>query len=161
MSFSDDPKMQIGDRDGRHCQECGLPVLQLHSGIQQKGPRSQRGEDDQGNGIILCLPCRAIKFGHTFILAEITIDQYPQYIKQLARELGLDLAAFAERLDRKRPPSGPSVSEWINGAIQTLQFIRYLTDEYTKAGIGSGEASVPDDLATVREQNASSALDKK
>ena len=95
--------------------------------------------------------------GHTcafekLLLSETRSEHCPQYIKQMAWELGLDIVAFSERLDPRNPPSSDSVMAWIDGAIQTLQSIRELADEYAKAGIGSGEVRVPEDFAAEQEQ---------
>jgi len=75
-----------------------------------------------------------------------------KWLGNWAWELGLDIVAFSERLDPRNPPSSDSVMAWIDGAIQTLQSIRELADEYAKAGIGSGEVRVPEDFAAEQEQ---------
>ena len=72
VSLSEEQKRQIWDRDGKHCQECGLPVAQLLGGMPQTHhivPRSLGGEDTSNNATTLCLPCHATKpwkrsFGH-------------------------------------------------------------------------------------------------
>src|SRR5690242_3595040 len=155
MSFSDEQKRRIWDRDDRHCQECGLPVAQPRGGIPQTHhivPRSQGGEDMAKNAITLCLLCHASKLAHTFMLPQTKVEDYPQYIKPLMWDLGLNMIAFAERLDPRNFPSGHSLLAWIDGAMRTLQSIRGLADDCAKAGVGSGELVLPKDFAAEQEQ---------
>jgi hypothetical protein len=139
-------KRQVWARDGRRCQECGIPVAvrggakpQTHHMI----PPSAGGPDDPANLITLCQPCHATKLGHTFMLAQTSADDYPQYIKWSLLDLATNLQAYADAYNPLRPPPAHAVIKMLDLSKRALDNVEGVAVECERRGIGSGEIPLP------------------
>lgn len=148
-------KRRVWQRDGNRCQECGIRVAarggakpQTHHMI----PRSAGGSDDAGNLVTLCQPCHATKLGHTFMLPQTQVEDYPQYIKWFLWDLSTNLLAYAAAYDPMRPPAAPTVLAMLASSIKILQNVNGLVAQCEQQGIGSGEMRLPRSLEEERQE---------
>jgi hypothetical protein len=137
-------KANVLKRDDYRCQECGIRVGErrgLEPHFHHKLPQSAGGKATEDNLITLCGPCHFTKLRHTFRIPQVPVEDYPQYVKWMLREMSIELLAFAERLVESEFPSATYLSDYLGKVKNTLDSVANLVDDCRKAGIGNGVLS--------------------
>jgi len=144
-------KVGVLKRDGYRCQECGIKVQQtgdMQPHFHHKLPKATGGEATEDNLITLCGPCHLTKLGHTFRLEQALVEDYPQYIKWMIREISIDLLAFSERLVASDFPSATYLSGYLEKLRGALDSVAHLINDCREAGVGNGTLTFPEVLET-------------
>lgn len=151
-------KAGVLKRDGYRCQECGIKVQQtgdMQPHFHHKLPKTVGGKTTEDNLITLCGPCHLTKLRHTFRLEQAHIEDYPQYIKWMIREISIDLLAFSERLVASDFPRATYLSCYLEKVRGALNSVAHLIDACREAGIGNGTLTFPE----VPETEATSEIE--
>ena len=149
-NISESLKRKIWKRDRFRCQECGIKVGQaggLRPHTHHKIPKSLGGSDEESNLTTLCQPCHVTKRDHTFMFDRIPVEDFPQFIKYLLRDIGINLLAYAEQLDPRNFPSPVQTANHINKAQEALQVVNALVEDCRDEGIGTGNLELVEDPA--------------
>lgn len=148
-------KREILKQDRYRCQECGIKVGRdrgLRPHTHHKIPKSLGGSDDETNLITLCQPCHTARLGHTFMLADAPVEDFPQYIQWSLWEISLNLLAYADYLDPRDFPSAHQVIEYLEKVEKALEAVRGLAEICQQKGIGARTLTFEEDLTGETQQ---------
>lgn len=139
-------KKRVIERDDYRCQECGIKVQEksdLPPHFHHKVPRNAGGKTTEGNLITLCGPCHHTKVRHTFRLVTMPVEEYPQFIKWMTREISMNFLAFSERLVGSEFPGALYISDYLEKLKSGMDSVINLAYCCHAAGIGRGELVFP------------------
>jgi hypothetical protein len=114
--------------------------------------KAQGGDDSPNNLITLCLPCQATKLRHEFMLAEVAVDDYPQFIKWYLWETALNLLGLADAYDPRDPPSPEQLSDVITSWQRNLDGVNELVNGCKRERVGVGAIKLLETFTQELEQ---------